>query len=487
VLDAATTIADERLTYSEGPIVADVVGTDVDVPAGLYLIKVSEDAGLTPTQTLPYDLRIAHACEADDFDFPDVAVDQFFEGQQEPVALPLDEPVARRMCGVDVDLVPVEVLFEGQVVIIFGGTVGRDLTVELFTIEADGTESPVAANRIDDEAANTLSFAAEVLPGLLFARVTGPGIVTTGEYTWTVTLPGLEGAPENDTCATAVVLTPGVSVSGRTIGGSDDFTGGNCNGQVAGEVASDVFYRFTLPEPSAVVLDYTARFDYGGSLGLYRLPAAGCPANPASLVPVTTGTGFDAGDVCLFSFSGFERFAELPAGDYVIIVDDQFDFLADAFESGLFDVRLDVFPEGFSRACEDANVRDIELAAAGTVSVIEVVESDFFVGELEPFDDGEAANCTTAEGDELAFRFTATETGTITVRTFDDDFDTVLMLRSECRIGDGEVCDDDGDDEDFEFDSFLTAPVVAGTTYFLILDSFGSGAGATSLDLVVNP
>ena len=113
-------------------------------------------------------------------------------------------------------------------------------------------------------------------------------------------------------------------------------------------------------------------------------------------------------------------------------------------------------------------------------ATIELVAADFFAGELE------AAACNSVGGEKV-LTFTAANSGFLIARTQQEtigDFDTVLMLRTDCLSDVGEVCDDDGNtpglDPNSTFDSFLRAPLLANTTYFLVVDSFVPAAPRTN-------
>jgi hypothetical protein len=472
-VDVEGSIAANSLLYTEGDVVAGLPGVDVDVPAGFYLIKVTEDAVLTGAQNVAYDLAVSHACVGDAFDLPLTPLDLGFEEQQEPTALPLDEPLARSLCADDVDLFAIDVLFEGQLVLTYGGDVGRDVVIDVVSVDSAGVETPVVdVVRVDDEANNTLTFTLEAVPGLYRVTASAPGQISTGAYTFNVTLPGLDGVPANDTCAAATELVDGVAAGGRTVGATDDDRNSFC-GFTFGEVPThDVFFRFTLVGEADVEVEFEPLRDYGGSVTVYTLPSTGCPADLADLVPVG---GVDE-PACVQSFNPEPlRLPGLPAGDYLVLVDDSIDFFDEVSLEGLFKVTYRVFPDGFPppAACLVENIDAVDISLGGT---LEFAAADFFAGEI----DGEL--CRQA-GNEKVLSFVAPQNGTLVARTqqleFDDgDFDTVLTLRETCDDPTDEQCDDDGPFDVDEFDSLLEAEVVAGVTYFLIVDGFSDGAPA---------
>ncbi len=136
------------------------------------------------------------------------------------------------------------------------------------------------------------------------------------------------------------------------------------------------------------------------------------------------------------------------------------------------DVGISCNQPGGAAACVAGNIDLVTLAGVGDVLTVELSAAEFFPGALE-------AGVCTSPGNEKVLSFVAPSTGTLIARTQEEalgvDFDTVLMLRTTCSSAVAEVCDDDGFGEDSSFDSFLRAPVDAGTTYFLVVDAFLAG------------
>ncbi len=491
VIDVEASKAASNVIYAEGDVVAGIPGADVDVPAGLYLLKVTENQTLVGAQNIEYDVAVTHQCEADDFDIPNAALDDFFELQQEPLALPLDTPVERTICGADTDIIVLDVIFDGELAITFAGDTGRDLSVSLFSVDDDGVETEIAANAFDDADNNVLVVSTDVVAGRVIARISGNGVFATGAYNWNVAFPGLTGVPDNDACgdATVVVANAGL-VSGRTVGATDDFVEGTCNFQFDDEVAKDVFFRFTIDDAIDTQLSFQGIANYSGSFGLFKLPGGTCPADLADLDVVTVAGvdffGDPTEDPACVRAGDVVRLPALPAGEYLGIVDDS------TFGGpGVFRVGVDTFVGGFPPppACNEENINLVELEV-GVVQTFEFTGADFFPGELE------AADCS-SPGNEKVLSFTASQSGTLIARTLQggtNDFDTVVMLRTDCLSDAGEACDDDGNgggDLADAFDSILETDVVAGTTYFVVVDSFSSFSPsldeAVTVELVLNP
>jgi hypothetical protein len=105
-----------------------------------------------------------------------------------------------------------------------------------------------------------------------------------------------------------------------------------------------------------------------------------------------------------------------------------------------------------------------------------------------------AGTCaTTASAPERVFRWTPTSSGVATIQTCDGAgtaYDTVLYVRqSNCSSGPEVACNDDTascftSEPNDHHGSRLTPSVVAGQTYFIVVDGYGASSGAFRLSVV---
>jgi hypothetical protein len=107
---------------------------------------------------------------------------------------------------------------------------------------------------------------------------------------------------------------------------------------------------------------------------------------------------------------------------------------------------------------------------------------------------GLAGTCAnSANAPERVFRWTPTASGTATIQTCDGArtaYDTVVYLRQgDCSSGPEVACNDDTtgcftSEPNDHHGSRLTPSVVAGQTYFIVVDGFAASSGAFNLTVV---
>jgi hypothetical protein len=86
---------------------------------------------------------------------------------------------------------------------------------------------------------------------------------------------------------------------------------------------------------------------------------------------------------------------------------------------------------------------------------------------------------------ERLFQWTPSASHVATIQTCggSTDFDTTLYIREGTCVASDLACDDDGAAANCAPSSMLTVPVVAGTTYYIVVDGVGSGSGNFTLSV----
>lgn len=110
------------------------------------------------------------------------------------------------------------------------------------------------------------------------------------------------------------------------------------------------------------------------------------------------------------------------------------------------------------------------------------VVSDFgtYTGSTTALGANAAGSCASSVAPEAVIAFTAPTTGPVCARTRGSSFNTVLYARSTCTSATSEItCNDNGRNQQSE----ITLNTVAGQTYFLFVDGFGTASGSYVLAL----
>jgi hypothetical protein len=474
-VDIEASLAQGELVYTEGALALADSTTDADLAAGWYLIKAA-DTGTTDLAGTAYSFLVDHDCEADFIDDPVVAIDEAAELDQAPVTLQFF-PQRRSLCGEDVDIAVLEAPFAGDMTFTISASEGINgnvsnvdaLVVEVYALDVDGNEVLVDSTYDSD----THTATATIEPGVLHVRITAPGMAQTLAYEWTMALPGLTGPIDNVTCDDATELVVDTTTFGRTNGATDTIDSA-CGFHIPDfpRRTNDVYYRFTLDAASDVRLGLESVADFFGSATVYTLPDQGCPADLSTLVQAEAN--------CVRDGDASVDIPQLPAGDYLVVIEEDFQY-----DGGVFSLRLDAFPDGFPppASCIEDVVATIELPAAGESLTVDIAAGDLVEGGFDGYGDFANFNGCIADGDERAFMFVPSSDAHITVTTTTTG-DTVLGLMSTtCSSAAAleAVCDDGGVEGN---SSLLEVDVVAGETYFLVYDhysTFGSVAGSMTI------
>lgn len=310
--------------------------------------------------------------------------------------------------------------------------------------------------------------------------------------------------PANDSCDSKETLIPSESpqpVFGRTTGATHSMSGPiieidegfySCNGdaEVAADAAlgpaPDVFYHLELDNPTNldIFVDGTAS-SFSSSLYVMELPGPSCPADLTTLEPFMA---YDA-PLCESGIQIRARMSMAPAGHYLVVVDGH--HVDDAFygllynTQGFFDIWAQTYPGDFppAAACVDAT----------EVTVPEVGQSTSFAVDFEDAPIELRANCG-GRGGERVFTLRPQRDVDVVIAAGgrDGNVDTVVyLLIGACnedlargtRSEDG-LCNDDGKDIP-NYGSLLTASLVAGTEYYLVIDTYSTEYGEAEVVISV--
>lgn len=116
--------------------------------------------------------------------------------------------------------------------------------------------------------------------------------------------------PANDVCSGAVAITPNTPVSADTSNSTNDYRSPVCGG-----LGPDLFYGFSLASASRVTLTANASPDAGNLQPVIDLIAGACP------YPDGGANELDCGGAANANESGTLDVANVPAGDYIVVVD----------------------------------------------------------------------------------------------------------------------------------------------------------------------
>ena len=291
---------------------------------------------------------------------------------------------------------------------------------------------------------------------MLLIMVATVGLMRSGQASSAVPL---ALAPAGDTCAQATSISPGAlpfaeDATLATAGNNIDPGVGGC----APGAGNDVVYSFT---PSATDT-YTigAAPTSGFDLSLYIV--TNC-ANPAgTCVAGTNAVGFDKGEFLT---------PTLNAGtQYFIVVDSVVnDPAADGFH---FSVRRGIVPNA---TCATATVIDTSRLPFSTLSTT--------FGAGNDLDPGQSCftSALSTRGADVVYQFTPgdTQVYNLTVTPF-ADYDMSLYVTTDCST----IADCAGIDvRGAGSPETLLKNLIAGTTYFIVVDGFGGDAGDFTFSL----
>lgn len=460
---------------------------------GYYLLKVSgSDLGIIGTD---YAIALAHACEPDDFDDAAPELDDADYGMAQIAAFePLSAPLERTVCLTDRDAFVLDNILPGNVQVTLGG--GSSLGVDVQVVDrsaAAATVAPYTAfeTAVDgDDLVVTLSDAPAGRYVLLVDGGETPPEAPLS-YTFQATFDGVAEAPANDGCDGAEALVASQSsspVSGRTVSASDDLDG-PCNGDGragAGDGAPEVLYTLQLEAESDVELVFDGSpTGFVGSLYVFQYPGS-CPANVDELVPVEQ----HGAPACLLGGDFSMRLRDLPAGDYLVVVDGVYraaiqtmmGTIPEVRTRGAFELAAVIHPAGLPplQGCVAAD--RIDLPESGGV-----VDLSFQNGELENELMSYGTCSQGGRGREKVFLLEPPTDATVNITV--TGYDTVLSLReADCEFGDQVACNDDVDFDAGDYTSRITgANLAAGTTYYLIVDAWTADAEGTAALRIERP
>jgi hypothetical protein len=473
----------------------DLEAAAVDLAAGHYLVRVT-GSGATLDNPIEYELSVTHACEGDfeGADSPFVELDDASLGLTSTPYTDDVSPAFRsgfNICGGNTDAFAFAALAPGSVALRFDGGDGLDIAV---TFLADGAdeETPVVVETATRGDVVTLTVPELWLGGRYLVRIRQKAPTTT-TVSYELNLDFTYRPPANDLCAGALDLPVSplqrTTVHGTNVGAGSEMDG-HCNGDEVqpDRKGTDVFYALTVAEQTNLQLELEATDDrFGGTVTVYAAPD-GCPHDLADLVVVGVNgvaAGAAVGEACdgprvdLAFSDGLDtsrvRITDLAAGEYLVVVDGLSDAIGVDLDGpgsgerfpGTFALTATLFPEGFPppEACQEAAA--IRLPPAGAATQIAVAHAD--LSERNELD----GPCGGA-GQEQVFHFTAAAAGTVTATTAPTFLDTLYVLRGDaCATAvavDG-ACNEEVLD-DGPTGTAVTFDVVAGETYFIVVDSF---------------
>jgi hypothetical protein len=276
-------------------------------------------------------------------------------------------------------------------------------------------------------------------PGDYFIVVEGP---TSPQVDFTLDVVFEPSSPPaaGDSCATAIPLTLGTSVTGNLLDKEDDLE------LTCGFRYRDAVYSFELTETSDVLIDYDA----------------GTWANAA--VRRTCADGAAVSQIrCSSGDPVSQRIRGLAAGVYFVIVE--------ASRAGAYSLRVEATPP---TPLVDVTGND----TCASAYVVPATGGDFRGDTTTLTPDLQTVMCgNTAASNDAAFRIDLTARRRVRLSTETSSFDTVLHVhRDMCRNRAELYCDDDS----VGATSMLDLTLDAGT-YYAIVDGWGTGSAGEYL------
>jgi len=298
--------------------------------------------------------------------------------------------------------------------------------------------------------------------GTYYVFVDGLGR-SAGDFTLTVTKSAPVAAP-NDNCPEAAAMSldagGGWSATGTTVG-AVNHTGGTCSGSSGG----DVVFQFTTSAAHKATVSVTpdaASKTYAPVIYLRRTCAE---TGPSELACGYTPTALAVASAVVNN---------LPAGTYFVWVDG---YLGSAGKFRL-DVKLEapVLPPA-----NDVCAAPVALTRGVQVSGDTSIANADYGGTLGAVCSGEMAG--NAKGRDLVYRYTPTTSGPFTIELAPSAWDASLWYTTG-TCGDAAACVHGSDRYGDGTLETLTVQGVAGTTYFIVVDTyFSAEAGAFSVEV----
>lgn len=452
---------------------------DGDLGRGIYLLRMAAGAEPVAQTGAEYSFAVTHGCHPDEFDkVLETEDDSVLSRAAFDLSGTPEMPTARSICTGDVDTFTLTNIAEGDITVTLTG--GAALTVEV------GQPNEETVDDADDVVAVADAMATVMGDDLVVtipAAAAGTYVVKTVmgmatgnvDYGVTATFGWFTGAPANDECsgATAMTLTTDTpsSVFGWTLEGTDHITGpcgDEDNEENMGEGTNDVFHSFVLDAASNVSVSLQGENGFNGQVYLLQAEGEACPAD-LSMATVVKDADMEA--ICATGSNVTLKYPMLAAGTYFAVVDGvyspAFDFLGIQFPEtrteGAFNLSVTPLSGDFPLEAVCQMTTDLTLPADGATETV-MVDVTTLVAEHEGY-----GTCG-GEGQEAVYTFTPAADQTLTFTS--TGYDTILtLMNGGCGVTDQVVCNDDttgiaGNG------SQITADVVAGETYYLILDAY---------------
>ena len=519
---------DTGYSYEEGESMGELP-FDGALESGLYFLKMTGTAAETADGP-NYTLAVVHECEPDSYDSYDPEYD---DGSYENVSIQLNntlpEPVQRKLCADDVDTVLLDNVIAGDITVTLMGGAGFAAVVQSVNEDVEDTEAGTDSDGgvadeedvaltdrvadvadVGDDLVVTITDAAA---GSYLLTISANGVPATTEYDLNAIFAGIADGPANDQCEEATtLLTDNVEVVGHTFNATDDVDGpttedvnsigdttiSSCNGEPEADEAmaaaeeeglepvgtpADVFYYLNLAQAADFEINYDGS-DNGFSAAVYMLISNGtCPVDLSSLPYVNTA---DGAPLCATGTSNRIRVDDLPAGDYLLVVDGVFregwpSFgIPHSVTQGSFKISAQDYPDGFPPIESCANATIAELPTSGN-SVEFTVDQEDGYSWIDSYENcGSATNAS--GGQEVIFVLEPTDDMTLTIQAT-GDYDTVVEVREanteepeayQCEKGIQVACNDDGTGVANLGSLLEDVSLTGGKIYYLVVDAYSS-------------
>ncbi len=269
----------------------------------------------------------------------------------------------------------------------------------------------------------------------------------------------VEGVATNDTCNSAIVMEAGLTYSMNTANAS---SAGDPVPICQPTFGNGVWYTFT-PTANGIVTISTCGSDFATSLQIFT-------GDCGSLLPVIDGCNSDNGPACLGN-QGSVSFSGSVGVPYKILVGGS------NKGTGNLMIRANVSPALINDTCDGA----IGMTAGVTYSQSTTTATTG--GDPIP-------TCQTNFAKGVWYKFTATNSGIVSISTCESDFDTVLQVftgtcGSLTPIIDG--CNNDNGPSCATNRASVSFAVSAATSYFILVGGRGGATGNLNIRGTITP
>ncbi len=250
-------------------------------------------------------------------------------------------------------------------------------------------------------------------------------------------------APTNSTCATATPYSIGSTIAGdNSCSGSASMS--TCG---SGGPGNDVAYSFTATgAPTRYTFTMTGPVGYDTILSI--MSSSACTTAESMVCNDDFGT-----------VNVSQLTVDPPQGTFYIV--------ADSYSTGSS-------PRTFTLTSSSAAVNHDTCTTPVVISA-----NGRYTGTTAGRVDNYNGTCGLGGSADVVYSLVARTTGTLTIDTIGSGFDTVLYASTTC--GTSTICDDDGGGS---LTSRISLPVVAGSTYYIIVDGYNGASGAYVLNVV---